>query len=395
MSMAGSDRLPVLGLLALAMTGFIAILTETLPAGMLPQIGASLHVSQALAGQLVTLYAAGSLTAAVPLVAALQGWRRRPQLLAAIAGFLVFNTTTALSASYVLTLAARFLAGVAAGLAWGIIGGYARLMVSSSQKGKGLAIAMAGTPIALSLGVPAGALLSSVVSWRMTFLLMSAMTLILIAWVVWKVPDFPGQTAEKRYSVGRVFIMPGIRPVLAVVFFWMTAHNMLYTYVTPFVSAAGLRTHVDLVLLTFGGAALLGLWIIGLFVDRWLRVLVLMSLCGFALVSVALGVGGTQPVVVYAAVAAWGLTFGGAATLLQTALAEAAGDGLDIAQALSTTIWNLAIAAGGIAGGILLETLGVRSFPWALFALLSIALWVTWRTRKHGFPAASTRKMAL
>ena len=33
-----SSRLPVAGLLALAMTGFIAILTETLPAGLLPQI---------------------------------------------------------------------------------------------------------------------------------------------------------------------------------------------------------------------------------------------------------------------------------------------------------------------------------------------------------------------
>lgn len=49
--------LPVSGLLALAMTGFVAIMTKTAPAGLLPLIGMSLGVSEASAGQLVTLYA--------------------------------------------------------------------------------------------------------------------------------------------------------------------------------------------------------------------------------------------------------------------------------------------------------------------------------------------------
>lgn len=65
-----TDKLPYAALLAFAMTGFIAILTETLPAGLLPQIGAGLDVSEVLAGQLVTLYALGSMVAAIPLTVA-------------------------------------------------------------------------------------------------------------------------------------------------------------------------------------------------------------------------------------------------------------------------------------------------------------------------------------
>lgn len=61
-------------------------------------------------------------------------------------GYLVFNTVTAVSSNYPLTLGARFLAGVAAGLGWGIIPGYARLMVSDQQKGKGMALAMVEHP---------------------------------------------------------------------------------------------------------------------------------------------------------------------------------------------------------------------------------------------------------
>lgn len=61
---------PWSALLAVALTGFIAILTETLPAGLLFQIARDLDISQALRGQLVTTYALGTLVAAIPLTLA-------------------------------------------------------------------------------------------------------------------------------------------------------------------------------------------------------------------------------------------------------------------------------------------------------------------------------------
>ncbi|BCQ47735.1 hypothetical protein ERHA55_52620 (plasmid) [Erwinia rhapontici] len=61
-----AQQLPVFALLALAMAGFICILTETIPAGLLPEMSAGLDISPSLAGQLVTAYAVGSLLAAIP-----------------------------------------------------------------------------------------------------------------------------------------------------------------------------------------------------------------------------------------------------------------------------------------------------------------------------------------
>ncbi|WP_367997054.1 hypothetical protein [Paenibacillus sp. MZ03-122A] len=55
-SSASSRSFPWLGLLALAMTGFICIMTETIPAGLLPQISKGLYISEAMAGQLVTVH---------------------------------------------------------------------------------------------------------------------------------------------------------------------------------------------------------------------------------------------------------------------------------------------------------------------------------------------------
>lgn len=395
---AGGDRehcnesgkpapLPITSLLALALAGFVTILTEALPAGLLPQLSAGLMVSDALAGQLVTIYAIGSLVAAIPLTGATQGVRRRTLLLAAIAGFAVANTVTTLSTSFILTMVARFLAGMSAGLLWALLAGYAARMVPEHQKGRAIAISMVGTPLALSLGVPAGTFLGTLVGWRMCFGVMSLLALLLMVWVRVKVPDFAGQATGKRLSLTSVFRQPGIRPVLFAVLAFVLAHNIFYTYIAPFLAVAGMAQRTDLVLLVFGMTSLLGIWITGVLIDGHLRTLTLASTALFGVAALVLGVVGTVPVAVYAAVGAWGLAFGGAATLFQTALAHTAGDAADVAQAMLVTAWNMAIAGGGIIGGLLLERFGVGAFSPALLLLLLGTLLIVSSARHHGFPA--------
>ncbi|MDW9533626.1 MFS transporter (plasmid) [Sinorhizobium meliloti] len=383
---AGASRFPLSGLFALATAGFITILTEALPAGLLPQIGANLSVSEALAGQLVTIYAVGSLLAAIPLTAATQGVRRRPLLLIAIIGFAVANTVTAISADYILTMLARFIAGVSAGLLWALLAGYAGRMVPDHMKGRAIAVAMIGTPLALSLGIPAGTFIGGVIGWRACFGLMSVLALILIGWVMAKVPDFPGQAVGERHSLARVFAIPGVRPVLFVTLSFVLAHNILYTYIAPFLATANMGEQTDLVLLVFGVSALGGIGIVGALIDRRLRELTLVSTMLFGLSALALGIWNEVPAVIYMAVGVWGLAFGGAATLFQTAIATAAGEAADVAQSMLVTAWNLAIAGGGIIGGLLLEQVGARAFAPALLCLLVPTLIVSWAARRKGFP---------
>ncbi|GKW11973.1 MFS transporter [Pectobacterium carotovorum subsp. carotovorum] len=382
------DSLPIASLLALATAAFITILTEALPAGLLPQMAQGLAVSEAWVGQTVTIYAVGSLVAAIPLTAATQGVRRRQLLLAAIGGFVIANTITAFSGSYLLTMAARFLAGVSAGLLWALLAGYAARMVPEHQKGRAIAIAMVGTPLALSLGVPAGTFVGNLIGWRMCFGMISVLAVILMVWVRIQVPDFVGQPAGKRLSLGQVFTLAGVRSVLVVVLAFVLAHNILYTYIAPFLSAVGMVAQTDLVLLVFGVTSLLGIWIVGVLIDGYLRALTLGCSALFCLSAVVLGVAGDVPVVVYVAVAVWGLAFGGVPTLFQTAMVNTAEKEADVAQSMLVTAWNMAIAGGGIIGGVLLEHIGVAAFSPAMFVLLLVTLIVVWFARPHGFPAA-------
>ncbi|WP_410676235.1 MFS transporter [Amycolatopsis sp. cmx-4-68] len=375
-------------LLALTTAAFVTVLTEALPAGVLPGMSAGLGVGEPAAGQAVTIYALGTALTAIPLSSATATWRRKRLLLAGVAGFAVANTVTALSADYALTMVARFVAGVAAGVVWALLAGYARRLAPGHLQGKAIAIVMAGIPLALSLGIPAGTFLGGLLGWRSAFGVMSAIAVALLAWITARVPDQPGQPSG-RTPVLHALKVPGVLPVLAVTLVFVLAHTVLYTYVAAFLDHAGMGDAVDVVLLVFGVASMAGIGIVGARIDRALRTLMVLSTVLVAVAAALLAVVTGSPALVYAAVTLWGLGWGGVPTLLQTAAGNAGGAAADNAQAMLVTLWNAAMAAGGVAGGVLLDAAGPASFPWTLLVLLLPVLAVVLGARRHGFPATS------
>ncbi|MFF8717555.1 MFS transporter [Streptomyces sp. NPDC015184] len=376
--------LPWAALLALAAAGFLAIFTETIPAGLLPQLSAGLGISESAAGQLVTLYAIGSVLAAIPLVAATRRVSRKKVLLAAVLTLLVFNTVTALAPGYPLILVARFIAGAAAALVWGVLAGYARHLVPPAQQGRALTVTGIGQPIALAAGVPLGALAGSLVDWRWVFAAISLAAAGLTAWIGAAVPDVPGQAPSAHLPLRRVVLLPGIRAVLVVALAWVLAHNLLYTYIASLLVPTGLR--LDIGLAIFGIASFIGITATGLVIDRALRatvlgVLTLMATAGLALANPILGA-----VLIAVAIAVWGFGFGGAPALLQTALADRAGEHTDAAQSVFVTVFNLAVAGGGIVGGAILAThASAPALAWTALGLTIAAFLVVARTQ--AFPA--------
>jgi predicted MFS family arabinose efflux permease len=140
-----------------------------------------------------------------------------------------------------------------------------------------------------------------------------------------------------------------------------------------------------MVLLVFGVASVIGIWGTGVLVDRRLRGVTLLSLAAFAGAALLLAISHGSPVLVLTGVAIWGLTFGGAPTLLQTALADSAGEHADVAQSILVTVFNLAVAGGGLVGGLVVDRAGATSLPWILLPLAILALVTTWQTKGHGF----------
>ncbi|WP_225351955.1 hypothetical protein [Secundilactobacillus similis] len=100
------------------------------------------------------------------------------------------------------------------------------------------------------------------------------------------------------------------------------------------------------------------------------------SLILFVISTVLLGTVGLPLVWI----ALWGLSFGGAATLLQTALGQrVTNDALDIVMSLNATVWNVSIALAGALGGLLVQAGGAILLPWVTAVAAGLALLVVIR----------------
>lgn len=169
-------------------------------------------------------------------------------------------------------------------------------------------------------------------------------------------------------------------PWLSLLLYVLT--NVLYTYIAPLVARAGQLAWLGGYLLLFGLAALAGIAITGALVDRHLHRPIIGSTLGFIAAAVIFSRPANTPLLVLGLLL-WGIAFGGAPTLFQTETARRAGDSADIAQSMVATAWNLAIAGGGLLGGMALQWAGSAALAWTTLPLLGAALWLALAQRRQ------------
>lgn len=190
-------------LLSLAV-GTFAIGTDCLVvAGILPDVSHSLQVSAGTAGQLMTVYAL-SYALFSPVVAALMArWSRKRLLLSGLAVLVAANIAGALLPAFAFLLASRALAGLAAAMFTPTASATAALLVEPEERGRALAIVIAGLCAATALGAPIGTIVGGLASWRGTMWLVALIGLLaalIIALVFPAVPAPPPVGLRQRLA---------------------------------------------------------------------------------------------------------------------------------------------------------------------------------------------------
>lgn len=356
----------------LAGVGFIILVTEILPAGLLPQIADGLDVSASLAGQGVVTFAIGCIVAAIPLTRAAATWDRRSLLLAVLAISATANLGTAVAPEIVTHLITRFAAGLAAGAMWAMFPGYVRGFTPPERLGSTLSVAFLGVTLAFALGVPMGTLLGEHVGWRAVFAIITGMTVVIGIIATFLAPRVPGITpgADARIpaeqTLGAAVRTPAVLLVLLAVVLIVVGQSLGYTYLAPILEFGAVTLTASLVFGLFGVASILGTIGSGRFADRHLTGTLMVSLLAGAVGLAGIGLGawpgalpehvGTPLVVV--SVMLWGYSFGGYSMLFQVVVARAGGAAADAAQSVMVTVWNISIAGGGMVGGVLLADVG-------------------------------------
>ncbi|MFG2483868.1 MFS transporter [Streptomyces virginiae] len=387
----GSDGAPWRGwaaVCAVSLGIFCLITSELLPVGLLTPVGAALGVSDGTAGLMVT---APGLVAGfcAPLVTVGAGrLDRRVVLCVLIALMVAANLAAALAPNFAVVLAARLLVGVSVGGFWAVAGGLAVRLVPERHVGRATALVFGGVPTASVLGVPAGTLLGELGGWRTAFAAVGGLGLVTLTALLVLLPPLPA-TRHITFPELPALLRENraVRAGVIVTFLVVTGQFAAYTFVRPIlqeVSGVDAR-YISTLLLGYGVAGVVGNFLAGPR-DAYRTLLVVSSALTVVLASIAVLPG---PAVGTVLLLAWGLAYGGVSVSVQGWMIKAAPEAPEAASSLMVAMFNFAIAAGALCGGLAVDGLSEPAAPLGGAALMLAAATTVWFTAIRRTPDRS------
>jgi DHA1 family inner membrane transport protein len=364
-----------LAVLALALGGFGIGTTEFVAMGLLPDIAASLGISEPTAGHVISAYALGVVVGA-PLIAALTArMARKPLLLGLIAVFTLGNLASALAPSYETLIVARFVAGLPHGAFFGVAALVAAHLMGPQNRAKAVAHVMCGLTVATVIGVPVASWLGQALGWRSAFGLVVAVGAVTLTalwfWLPVRLRTMPSTSpltelgALRRVQVWLALLvgMIGFGGMFAV-----------YTYVsTTMTDVAGLpRALVPVALMVFGVGMVLGNLVGGRLADQSVIRALYMSIAALGIVLAVFVFASHNPWTALVVLFGIGAAGSAIAPALQTRLMDVAHDAQTLAAALNHSALNIANATGAWVGGVVIAAGYGYTAPAAAGAVLTV-----------------------
>lgn len=258
-------------LIALASGTFALGIAEFGMMGVLEDVARGMDVSIVSAGHLISAYSLGVAVGAPGLVFLRHMPLRRLMLLLA-AVIAIGNLLIALSPTYWMLLASRFIAGLPHGAYFGAGAIVCSKLAAEGKGASAVAMMVGGMSIANLVGVPSATFVSDMLSWRVIF---AAIAMIgALAWLgirVWvprldPLPDSGGIRGEFRFlkSPAPWLIYAGVLFGQASVYCWMSYIDPFMTQVAGFSNAA-----MTWIMTLVGAGMVVGTFFSGKLADRY------------------------------------------------------------------------------------------------------------------------------
>ncbi|GAB3089810.1 MFS transporter [Isoptericola nanjingensis] len=370
------ERRATIILVAMALSTFLFVTVESLPSGLLTLMAPDLGRSTSEIGLLVTGYALVVLITTVPLA----HWARRvPRrwVLSACAGVAAVATLwAALAPSYEQLMAARLVTATAQALFWAAVVPATTGLFRPVVRGKVMTRLALGNSLAPVLGVPAGTWLGEHTSWRWTFAAVAVLSLVVTFVVLALFPTMApseGGASRAPHPSRRRFLFQMVTTGLV-----LTGAFGVITFVTQyFIEVTGFeQSDMARLLLLQGAAGVVGTIVVGRFIDARPVAVLLVALAVLTVALVSLWAFGANPVAAVASLALFGFSFSCVPPALSHRVMLVAPGSTNMGVAISSSMFNVGIAAGSGLGAALVAAVGVHVVPLASAVVVLLALLV-------------------
>ncbi|GLZ01276.1 MFS transporter [Actinoplanes sp. NBRC 103695] len=341
---------------------FAIVMSEFLPASLLPRIAGDLGVSDGAAGQAVSVTAFAAAFSALLISVVVPRADRRRVMIGLTLLAIVSNLVVSVAPSLYTVLPARLLLGVALGGFWAMATAMAAHLVPAGHVGRALTVINSGVAAATVAAVPLGAWLGDVWGWRGVFVLGAGVAALALAVQVATLPAVKPVAVSGLRALGSVLhsgiVLGGLLAILLI----FSGHFSGFTYVRDAAqSMSGISSGgFAVLLLVFGVANFLGTAASGPLADRAPRVGVLLFPAVLGAGMISMYATGTSIAGLFTAAVVWGFGFGGVPTTVLSWGARTEPDRLEQIGGVMVTVCNIAVAAGAIAGGVLVDQLAAE-----------------------------------
>ncbi|MGJ0479858.1 MFS transporter [Pantoea agglomerans] len=350
-----------MAVISLTMGVFGLLTAEYLPASLLTPMAADLGVTEALAGQAVTVTAVVALFAGLMVPRLTRNYDRRNVLLGFTLLMIASNLLVALSSSLAILLVMRILLGIALGGFWSMAAAVAMRLVPAKSVPRALSIIFSGIAVGTVVSIPLGSYLGGLYGWRSAFIAATAVGVLTLIFQLFTLPGMAPNNVRVTASVMSVLRRPGIAIGMTGCVIAHTGQYALFTYIRPALENitqlnAG---HLSLILLGFGVANFIGTLLAGWLMERSLRftLIIMPALVGLAALSMISFPLEEKGLILL--VALWGMAFGGVPVAWSNWVARSVPDQAETAGGMVVAAVQSSIAAGAALGGLLFTISGV------------------------------------
>lgn len=356
-----------LPIFALFLAAFAFGTTEFVIAGLLPPVADGLGVDVPSAGYLVSGYAIGIALGGPLLTIATARVERRRLLVTVTAAFTLGQAICAVAPDFVSMLATRVTIGVVHGVFFGVAMVVATSLVPAEQRGRAVALVLAGLTVSNIIGVPVGAAIGNGLGWRATFWAMFALGLASTVAAA-LLPATRGHSSTGG-SLSREFRVLGRQQVwtsLIIMLMLMMGQMIPFTYIAPLLGeVTGLDARlIPWALLLCGVGSTAGVFLGGRLADWTPRRSLIALIVLQVPVLVAFYLASPYPWPMMVVLFVWGGVNFAIGTLVQTRILAWTADAPTIASSLIPAGFNVGIALAAFVGAQMLYAgLGYRALP--------------------------------
>ena len=361
---------------------FIVGMVEMMVAGIMNLMSIDLHVSEAIIGQLVTLYAITFAIAGPILVKITNRFSPRPVLLYALLVFIVGNMIIAFAPNFSILVFGRIISSAAAALIVVKILALTALLTAPQHRGKMIGIVYSGFSGANVLGVPIGTIIGDLVGWRYTFLFIVFVSVLVGILMYFYVPQPQYQTVntesstKQRESNYSKILRPGeVAKFLAITFLLLVANSVTFIYINPLMLSSGHDlSFVSIVLLINGVAGVIGTsmgWFLSdkLTSKRWLTIATIIFITMMLLLNLFLSVTGVLLMIIFI----WNIMQWSTNPAVQSGIIEHVEGDTSQVMSWNMSSLNAGIGIGGIVGGLVVSKIDVLATTYFTAAIAFVA----------------------